>query len=1149
MSLFKIQGFAPYLVILFLNAMTDIGHKIIIRNTIIKNFDGSEMTALIAVVNALILLPFILLLSPTGFLSDKYPKHLVIRYSAMASIVLAIFITISYFVGAFWLSFTFTFILATQSAIYSPAKYGYIKELVGKEQIATANGYVQAITIIAILFSSFLFSILFENLFVESKSISITLQNSVSLGFLLILFTIIETTLSFRLLQKSYKDDNLKFEFKKYVRFEYLQNTFGNVRKREPIWLSIIGLSLFWAIGQAIDSAFPTYFKEVLGSDNTVLVHGIMAVAGIGIVIGSFYAAKISKNYIELGSIPVSAIGITVVIFILPFTTSTYWLITLFFIFGFFGGLFIVPLNSLIQFNARDKDLGKVLATNNFVQNVAMLTLLVLVIAAAGYGIGSKAIFIIVGFIALGGAIYTIYKLPQSLLQYIILFIISRKYRLQVFGLDNLPSSGGVLLLGNHISWLDWAILQMATPRRIRFVMERSIYEKWYLKLFLDLFGVIPISSKGSKQSLLVVAQKLDEGEVVALFPEGHISRNGHLGEFHKGYELALANTKQDIKITPFFLRGLWGSAFSYASSKLRFDVKKFINRDVSVTFGKPMSKDTSIIELKKAIAELSITAWDKYSSTLKPIHISFLEQSKKDSNSLSIVELPSNQLTKTKVLTASILFSKEFEKRSSENNIGIILPSTPIGAIANMAILMLGKTVVNLNYTLGSEVLVSALKKAEIKTIYTSKKFISKLTAKGFDIEDTFKSVNVYFVEDIKAEIKKIDGFKTLLMAKLFPTCLLKWLYFKNVAMDKTASIIFSSGSEGVPKGIELTHKNIMGNIKQVIDILNPKNDDVVVGSLPIFHSFGFTVTTMMPLVEGITLATHPDPTDAPNIGKLVTKYRATMLFGTSTFFRLYIKNRKLNSLMFQSIRIVIAGAEKLKEDIKMGFKDKFGLEIYEGYGATETTPVASCNIPDVLNPDTYRVQVGTKQGTVGLPLPGTKFKIVDPNTLKELPTNEAGLILIGGTQIMKGYLKDKDKTNEVIVEIDNIRWYKSGDKGKVDEDGFLTIVDRYSRFAKIGGEMISLTAVEEALYQLFGEEIEVCASNIPDEKKGEKIVAMYAGELKIDEVAKRVLESDIDPLMAPSMYIKVEEIPKLGTGKLDFKGAKKQILEMLNK
>jgi len=266
--------------------------------------------------------------------------------------------------------------------------------------------------------------------------------------------------------------------------------------------------------------------------------------------------------------------------------------------------------------------------------------------------------------------------------------------------------------------------------------------------------------------------------------------------------------------------------------------------------------------------------------------------------------------------------------------------------------------------------------------------------------------------------------------------------------------------------------------------------------------------------------------------------------LCGTSTFLRLYVRNKRVHPLMLESLRVVVSGAERLNAEVRAGFEEKFNKPIYEGYGTTETTPVAGVNIPDRLDTNNWRVQTGNKLGTVGLPLPGSSFKIVDPDTLQPLPSNEDGLILIGGTQVMLGYLNDPDKTHESIVEIEGHRWYKSGDKGHLDEDGFLTIVDRYSRFAKIGGEMISLGAIEESVTRVIPEEIEVLATALPDGKKGEKVVLLYSGEIEEPSLSSLIASANMHPLMLPARLIKIDAIPKLGTGKSDFKHAKTMAL-----
>lgn len=1145
-SIFKFRGFLPYTVMIFLNAFVDLGHKIVIQNTVIKTYSGQEQIILIAIVNALILLPFILLFTPSGFLADKYPKNKVMRISAWAAVILTCLITLFYHLGLFWAAFAMTFMLAIQSAFYSPAKYGYIKELVGNEPLATANGAVQATTTIAILAGTFVFSILFESHLAgstpsEKADVLLTIA---PIGWFLILGALVELMVAYKMPQKQEVDDNMTFDWQRYRRGDYLKNNLRTVSGNEVIILSIIGLATFWGIAQVLLAAFPVFAEENLGITNTAVIQGIMACAGIGIMLGSIIAGRVSRNHIETGLIPVGSFGVTLAILLLPNLSSPLTLGLNFMLLGMLGGLFIIPLNALIQFHASEHILGRVLAGNNFIQNIVMLSFLGMTVVFAIYGISSIGLFGILSLVAVGGALYTLYKLPQSMVRFLVGFIIGRRYRLEVLGFKNIPERGGVLMLGNHISWIDWAIVQMASPRPVRFVMERSIYQRWYLKWFLDMFGVVPIGGAASKSALNTISTLLNKGQVVCLFPEGAISRSGQLAEFQRGYEKAAAEA--DGVILPFYLRGLWGSWFSRSSDKLKSIRGNSVKRDIIVAFGKPLPINTGADELKRRISELSIDAWQRYTESLETLPNAWLSTVKRMSSEPAVTDTTGDPLSFNRFAAATICFSRLIRRRSPEQNIGLLLPTSSAGVIANIATLLAGKTVVNLNYTASKEALIAAVNKAEINSIYTSKKFLQKLEKKGIDLSGAFTHTNIYYMEDLKEQIHKATLARTLLMVNLCPAWLLKLIYCKRVPLEAPAAILFSSGSEGEPKGVMLSHRNIMANLKQISDVLNTEDTDVVMATLPLFHAFGLTVTTFMPLVEGIPIVCHPDPTDAVNVAKAIAKYRATIFCGTSTFLRLYTKNRRVHPLMLESLRIVVAGAEKLSPDVRDSFKLKFNKDIYEGYGATETTPVAGVNIPDQLDTNYWKVQLGTKAGTVGLPLPGSSFRIVDPDSLQELPVGEDGLILIGGTQVMLGYLKDREKTNEVIVELDEQRWYKTGDKGHVDEDGFLTIVDRYSRFAKLGGEMISLTAVEEQIRTCLQQpELEMVAVNLPDEKKGEKIILMIAEQIELENLKKTLLDAGCNPLMIPSEIVQVEEIPKLGSGKTDFKAAKAQLLQ----
>jgi acyl-[acyl-carrier-protein]-phospholipid O-acyltransferase/long-chain-fatty-acid--[acyl-carrier-protein] ligase len=1140
-ALLKLRGFLPFVSILFINAFVDLGHKIIIQNTVFKIYDGQTQIILTSIVNGLILLPFILLFSPAGFLADRFAKPRVMRLSAAAAIAITLMITLSYYMGWFIIAFAMTFLLAVQSAIYSPAKYGYIRELVGKEQLATANGVVQAVTIVAILLGVLAFSVLFENSLVNVtyNSEHDILQHIAPLGWLLVLLSVIEYLQARTLPLTQQERPAMQFDMRNYRSGHYLKTNLKMVTSHKAIWLSIVGLSVFWGIAQVLLASFPAYAKGSLGITDTVVIQGLLACSSIGIIAGSLLAGAASHRHIETGLVPLGSIGIVAGMLLLQNVESTTWLFFNFILFGFAGGLFIVPLNSLIQFHAREEELGTVLAGNNWVQNVVMLSFLVLTAILARIGASSTDLFAILTVAAVLGATYTLYQLPQSLIRFMVGKLFSSQYKIEVIGLEHLPSRGPVLMLGNHISWLDWAMIQIASPRPIRFVMHRGLYQKWFMKKFLDFFGVIPISGAASRESFKRINELLRNGEVVCLFPEGAISRNGQLGEFRKGFE----KTVEDVDgiILPFYLRGLWGSRFSRASEKLQEGRNPSYRGNVIVAFGEPMPINSEAHQVKQKIFELSATSWEEYADSFDPIALEWLRSAKRQRNSMCLADIqPEQTFSGYKTITGVLAIAGLIRKRSPEQNIGLLLPTSSAGVMSNLAVLLLGKTVINLNFTANAGALKAAIEKAGIRSVYTSRRFLDKLDKKGIDMTPVLEGLMVYQLEDAKTDISQLTRVMLYLSSILLPARVLYSLFGHHVPITQTATILFSSGSEGVPKGVILTHRNLMSNVRQVADVLDTRHDDVVMNSLPLFHAFGLTVTSLMPQIEGIPAVCHPDPTDTLNISKGIARFRATIFFGTGTFLGMFTRNRRIHPLMLDSLRLVVAGAERLAGSVRESFKLKFHKEIYEGYGATETSPVASVNIPDRLDTADWDLQIGNKIGTVGLPVPGTSFRIVDPQTMEILPIGEDGLILINGVQVMPGYLDNPEKTAEAIVEIDGRRWYRTGDKGHLDIDGYLTIVDRYSRFAKIGGEMVSLGAVESGIREMLTEEVDILSTAIPDGRKGEKVILLFAGEITEDELKTLIDQSSLNSLMKPAALLKVDTIPRLGSGKNDLAGAK---------
>ncbi len=1144
-----------FLFVVFGNVIVDVSHKVLLQNIAFKIFDGSLQVVWISVINALILIPFLLLFTVSGFLSDKYNKKDILIYGAISSFTLSLLMVFSYLSGNFYLAMANLVLLAVQSAIYSPAKFGIIIDIWGKKNLASGNSALQAVSIVAILFAIASGSYIFETYYIANglellNTKEELLTSTVNLTLYILPVAFFEMLVSIFILRKlktSYKkDETLTLDRKKLIRGKLLAKNIKAISSNNIIFLSVIGLSVFWGISQALMAVFPSYAKEYLEITDVFVINGVLAASGVGIAIGSVIYSRISKHYIEVGTIPLAAFGMAIMIYISTIVDTSFMLSISFLVFGIFGGLFVVPLNALIQFNAKKKVLGTILAGNNWFHSVAMFLMLCLTTVVSLYDLNPLNTIYLILLVTLVGTLYTVYKLPQSLILLFIKSIVGLRYKLEVEGIKNIPSNKGALLLGNHISWIDWAIVLMAVPREVKFVMHKPIYEKWYLTWILKLFKTIPILDKSSKTTIKTIAKELDNGSIVVLFPEGSITRNGHLGEFKRGFEMILKLTKSDVRVVPFFIKGLWESMFSRANKKYK---KSYKSKRVSISFGKAIKKEkATTVLVKKRVVDLSTKSWTSHIKSLGTLNEAIVSRLKEVGNDLIFADSTGLELSGNRFLTASILFKSLLCKYTKGKNIGILLPSSAAGAFINNSVMMMGKTAVNLNYTAQLDSLIKAVNKAEVQTVVTSKKFVEKLKEKGIFIDEVLNLVDVVYMEDLKPKISKLKGVLTFLLVNTLPSSILKLLFVKKIKKDDTVVILFSSGSEDEPKGIELTSDNILGNSKQIASVLNVNHEDIIVGSLPTFHAFGITVTTFLPLIEGIKCVAHPDPTDGVGIGKIVSKYNATIMTGTSTFYRLYTKNPKVHSLMFQSLRLVVAGAEKLREDVRKEFKAKFEKEILEGYGVTETTPVASCNLPNAVGPD-MQVQIGHKVGTVGMPLPGTSVKIIEPDTQKELKIGEEGMIVICGIQVMKGYLKDRRKTNEVLINIDNKTYYITGDKGKIDEDGFLTIVDRYSRFAKVGGEMVSLGAVEEEVAKLIkdenNEDLDFIATCVKDSKKGEKIVLLISSvsDDYVKKLKKDIKESFDNKLMIPSSIKIVDEIPKLGTGKKDFKAAQRLV------
>jgi acyl-[acyl-carrier-protein]-phospholipid O-acyltransferase/long-chain-fatty-acid--[acyl-carrier-protein] ligase len=471
---------------------------------------------------------------------------------------------------------------------------------------------------------------------------------------------------------------------------------------------------------------------------------------------------------------------------------------------------------------------------------------------------------------------------------------------------------------------------------------------------------------------------------------------------------------------------------------------------------------------------------------------------------------------------------------------VGIMVPPTVPGAVANVALTLWGKIPVNLNYTAGKELVDSSIDQCGITHVVTSRKALEKfkMTPKG----------TLVYLEDIPGKVKLRDKIWAALVAKLVPTGALGQFLpgLRGGVLDTTATVIFTSGSTGDPKGVVLSHRNVLSNIHQVNSHVAILTEEVVLGILPFFHSFGYTITLWTVLCLGKKTVYHFNPLDSRIVGQLCHEHQATLLAGTPTFMRTYL--HRCEPEQFASVRLLLLGAEKLKPELAREIRDKFRIEPMEGYGCSELTPIVSVNVPETKTARDGREVAGNRPGTVGMPVPGTAIKTIDPDTGAELPRGTEGLIFVKGPQVMQGYLNRPDATAKAITQ----GWYSTGDLGFQDADGFLTITDRLSRFSKIGGEMVPHLKVEAAIQECAGvDELKVAVTALPDPKRGERLVVLYT-ELgaPTDEIYRRLMAGSLPKLWIPAVddFIQVEAIPILGTGKIDLRRLRQLAQERLS-
>jgi len=1113
------RGFWSLVVTQFQGAFNDNAYKNLVVFIILgTGLAKADRDRLVLVAGALFSIPFILFSMTGGFLADRYSKRSVTIGTKFFEIAVMMLAGLGLALQSVPVEMAAIFLISTQAAFFGPSKYGLLPELLPEPKLSWGNGVIELGTFLAAI----------VGVVGGGYLADVFKGHQIWSGVVFLCLSLLGLACSLRITKVAAADPTKK----------YRANPLGDlwvqvrvIRKDRVLWLAVLGNTYFWFLGALLSANIVFYGEDVLHSNSTGT--GILqAAVAIGIGFGSLAAGYLSSGKVEYGLIPLGSVGMTVLgIMLSAGNLSFTHVLVLLSALGFSAGFFAVPINALIQHRPDEKDKGGVIAAANLLSFVGIGGAAGVYYVFQHFGhFSPSAIFLSVSLVTVAATIYVLYLLPDALLRLLLWIATHTLYRIHLKGRENIPSKGGALIVPNHVSMVDAVLLIASIDRPIRFLMFKGSYDHWLVKPFAKIMRVIPISSQLRPRemitSLRTATQALKDGEVVCIFPEGQMTRIGQMLPFRRGMERIVKGV--DVPIIPVNLGGVWGSIFSFERGRFLWKLPSKIPYPVSVTFGKPMPSTTTAQAVRQEVQELGAEAYQFRKRYMRPLHRSFVQTARRHPFRFAMADGRTPKLSFGGALTRTVFLARRLRSVwRDQKMVGILIPPSVSGALVNLAALLMGKVPVNLNYTASNEVLASCAKQCELQTVITSKAFLERVHVQP--------PGQVVMLEDLADKPGVGERVAAALISWFLPVRLIE----KSVGavnkptLDDTATIIFSSGSTGDPKGVILTHYNVASNVDQLNQVFMLGNNDKILGILPFFHSFGFTGTLCLPTTIGMGVVYHPNPLEARAIGALVSQYAVTFLLATPTFLQSYM--RRCTPEDFGSLQYVMAGAEKLPERVSVAFEDQFGIRPLEGYGCTECSPAVTVNTRD-FRAAQFR-QVGAKRSSIGHPLPGISVRIVNPETMEPLPQGDTGLLLVRGPNVMQGYLNRPEKTAEVLRD----GWYNTGDIAAMDEDGFVRITDRMSRFSKIGGEMVPHIKVEDKLHEIAGAAEQLFAvTAVPDERKGERLMVLHTvPEDKLEECLAQLSKSDLPALWKPraDQFIRVPSLPYLGTGKLDLR------------
>lgn len=1130
LSLFRTRRFVPLFITQFFNAFNDNVFKNALVILILYRLNlNSEI--LVTVAAGIFILPFFIFSALAGQFADKHERASLIVKIKFAEIIFMTLASIGFFLQSTEILMGVLFLVGAQAAFLGPVKYAILPDQLKQNELLTGNAWIEASTFIAILIGTVTGGLLI----LTPYGISLT-------SSLIVVVAILGWTSSQFIPKKKQRLQTFKINWNL---FKETKNIIQESTQHVEVFRAILGISWFWLIGTVFLSQLPAFSKDILHANQQV-VSLFFTLFSVGIAIGSLICSRILKGEISTRYSPASCLGITLftldlcrtanhfissninesfinVATFLSNATGIHLALDFLFL-SICGGIYIVPLYVTLQNRSPSESRARMIGSNNIFNAIFMVIASLLCVFLLAIHFTITQIFLLIALINGIIAFFSWPFLSIEQVKFALRKISKLFYRVKVQGIENYPlNAPRLVIIANHVSLLDGILLGLFLPNNLTFVINLFVAQKWWaawLPKFTHMFLVD--SSKPMVMKSLI--EYVSTNKHCVIFPEGRITQTGSLMKIYEGPGLVADRSKSQI--LPIHIEGAQFTFFSGLRGKLKLRLFP----KVTLTIFPPQSlalpdeikgrERRKIISQKlyKIMCDISFFSQDAD----KTLFQSLIEAQKNHGKRRVIIEdVNHNTLNYQQLMMRSFIFGKKIKKISSASEIvGIFLPNITSHLVVFFGLQFETRVPALLNFTMSAQQLIKCCKAAPLKTIFTSKKFIeiAKLqdTITALQNED----ISIIFLEDISAEItlhQKLIAF----IQSFFP----KTVYAKNLQKKyrlnqhelskKSALILFTSGSEGEPKGVALSHYNLQSNRFQTMTKLDFTRKDIVFNALPLFHAFSFNAGLLLPIFSGIRVFIYPSPLHLRKIPELCYTTNATILFSANTFLAGYAKYA--NPYDFYTLRYVFAGAEKLKEETRKIWFDKFGLRILEGYGATETAPVLAVNS-----------LVENKMGTVGKFLPGIEYRLEPIEGIEE-----GGELYVKGPNIMLGYLTSKHP-EKLLTSEDG--WYATGDIVCIDAEGFVTIKDRIKRFAKIGGEMISLLSIETALLTLWPN-FNHAAIAQSDSHKGEQIVLFTTyPDATRQEIIKHAKELGLANLAIPRKVNIILKMPLLATGKIDY-------------